>query len=70
MTSLCLHFHNGKKLYSRLFSTVIFFICQPIFKTFVALFTTFEMQRIVRLHFAGGVSGQGDMQKGSFQMMV
>ena len=39
------------------------FICQPNFKIFVALFN-------LRSHFAGGVSEQGDMKKGSFQKMV
>ena len=47
------------------------FICQPIFKIFVALFKAFGMQMDeIRSHFAGGVLGQGDLQKGSFQRMV
>ena len=41
------------------------FICQPVF----ARFTT-GCKRIIRSHFDGVVSEQGDMLKGSFQRMV
>ena len=49
------------------------FVCQPIFKIFVALFTTFGRQKdskIIRLYFAAGITRQEGMQKGSFQMIV
>ena len=39
-------------------------------KIFVALFKTFGMQKADRSHFAGVVSEQVEMQKGSFQRMV
>ena len=39
----------------------IFFICQPIFKFFVALFKTLGMQKDDKItFFPGGVSDQGD----------
>ena len=44
-------------------------ICQPIFKIVVALYIRLlGCKLIVRLNFAGGISGQGDMQKGSVQI--
>ena len=45
-------------------------ICQLISNFFVALFKTFGCKRMIRSHFAVGVSEQTDMQKGSFQRMM
>ena len=59
--------HNGKKALFKLMFCYEIIICQPIFKNFVALFKTFWMQNDDNITLAGGVSGQGDIQKGSFQ---
>ena len=43
------------------------FICQPTFKIYVARFyRPLGCQSTIKLHFAGSVSKQGDMQKCSF----
>ena len=69
MTSKYLHFTMKKDLLMIIFGHN-FFICQPIFKIFVALYMTLRGKRMIRSHFARGVSEQGDIQKGSFQRMV
>ena len=69
VTSLAYIFAMEKALVKILFGCK-FFICQPISKIFVALFKTFGKKRMMRSHFAGGISEQGDMQNGSFQRMV
>ena len=45
-------------------------ISHPIFKNFVALFKLLECKRMAISYFAGDVSEEDDMQKGSFQRMV
>ena len=69
MTSLAYSFTKEKALVKIIFGRKIL-ICQPIFKLFVAFFTTFGMQEVSKITFFWRISGQGDMQKGSFQMMV
>ena len=40
------------------------------FHFFCGTFYVLECKRMIRSNFAGGVSEHGDMEKGSFQMMV
>ena len=46
------------------------FIYEPIFKIFVALFTTFGMQKDDNIIFVCGSFRTDDTQKGGFQRMV
>ena len=47
----CLHFHNGKNPSQDYFGRYFFLICQSIFEMFVALFTTFVMQKHDKITF-------------------
>ena len=68
MTSLAYSSTMEKALVKIIFCRKIL-ICQPIFKIVVALYIRLlGCKLIVRLNFAGGISGQGDMQKGSVQI--
>ena len=62
MTSLAYIFTMEKALVKIIFGNTIF-ICQAIFKIFVALLTTFGMQKVKRSQFAGSVSEQGKSKK-------
>ena len=60
MTSLAYSFTSQEKfLFVNRFSKILWHFLRLL-----------GCKRIVRLHFAGGVSGQCDLQKGSCQMMV
>ena len=70
MTSLAYSFPMDKSpIESILFGRKIL-ISQPIFNFLWHFLRLLGCRRIVKFHFAGGVSGQGVMQKDSFQMMV
>ena len=69
MTSLAYIFTMEKVLVQIIFDHKII-ICHAIFKIFVALLKTFEMQKGDNNRFCWNVSEQGDMQKGSFQRML
>ena len=53
---------------SRLYLAVKFLFDNRFSKILWRFLRLLGYKRIVRLHFVGGVSGQGDMQRGSFQM--
>ena len=46
------------------------FICELIFKNFEVLLKSFGMQKDGKIILSVGVLEHGDMQKGSFQMIV
>ena len=69
MTFLAYIFTMEKVLVKIIFDHKII-ICLAIFKIFVALLKTFEMQKGDNNRFCWNVSEQGDMQKGSFTRML
>ena len=69
MTFLAYIFTMEKVLVKIIFDHKII-ICLELFKNFVALLKTFEMQKGDNNGFCWNVSEQGDMQKGSFQRML
>ena len=52
-----------QNIWSRTFLGFKFRFFKPMFKIFVALFRTFEINNGDKITFSGGVSEKGDMQK-------
>ena len=66
----CLHLHNGKDPSQDYFLAVKCLFVDSFSKFLWQFLRRLGNKRMIRSHFAGGVSEQVNVQKGSFQRMV